>query len=129
MGAIYLANEQINQIKALKNRGANAQGNYSGVYQAISAMLPGGKVKLWLDGAALANAGRGIFAELIRSYSQRQMELCGIQYTDALMQEASNRVATKALADILTDTRRVGDNRWGFPTIEEIANKDATAVR
>ncbi|WP_236214588.1 hypothetical protein [Metapseudomonas otitidis] len=92
-------------------------------------MLLGGKVKLWLDGAALANAGRGVFAELIRSYSQRQMKLCGIQYTDALMQEESNRVATKALADILTDTRRVGDNRWGFPTIEEIANKDATAVR
>lgn len=129
MGAIYLANEQINQIKALKNREANAQGNYSDVYQAISAMLPGGKVKLWLDGAALANAGRGIFAELIRSCSQRQMELCGIQYTDALMQEASNRVATKVLADSLTDTRRVGDNRWEFPTIEEISNKDATGVR
>lgn len=59
MGAIYLTYEQINQIKALKIRGANAQGNYSDFYQAISAMLPGGKVKLWLDGAALANAGRG----------------------------------------------------------------------
>ena len=57
------------------------------------------------------------------------MELRDIQYTDALMQEASNRVVTKALADILTDTRRVGDNRWGFPTIEETANKDATGVR
>ncbi|MFV0885188.1 hypothetical protein ACNKH9_00490 [Metapseudomonas otitidis] len=59
MGAIYLTDEQINQIKALKIRGANAQGNYSDFYQAISAMLPGGKVKIWLDGAALANAGRG----------------------------------------------------------------------
>lgn len=29
MGAIYLTDEQINQIKALKIRGANAQGNYS----------------------------------------------------------------------------------------------------
>lgn len=129
MGAIYLTDEQINQIKVLKVRGANAQGNYSDVYQAISAMLPDSKVKLWLDGAALANAGRGVFAELIRPYSQRQMELCGIQYTDAFMQEASNRVATKALADILTDTRRVGDNRWEFPTIEEIENKDVTGVR
>lgn len=57
------------------------------------------------------------------------MELRGIQYTDTLMQEASNRVAIKVLADSLADTRRVGDNRWEFPTIEEIANKDATGVR
>jgi hypothetical protein len=76
----------------------------------------------------IANAGEGVFAELIRSYSQRQMKPRGIQYTDALMQEASNRVATKALADIMTYARRVGDNRWEFPAIEEIANKEATGV-
>lgn len=128
MNDIYLTDEQINQIRAMKARSPNVKGNYSDVYQAISEMLPDSDVKLWLDGAALANAGKGVFAELIRSYSQRQMELRGIQYSDALMQEASNRVATNALDDILDLARRTADGRWKFPTLKDIANNDATGV-
>lgn len=128
MTEIYLTDDQISRIRALIATGNNERKNYSDVYQAVSDMLPDSKVKLWLDGASLANAGRGVFAELIREYSRRQMELRGIEYTDKLMQDASNRVAIKALNDILNPERRGSDGRWKFPDLKSIAEKDATGV-
>ncbi|WP_313248355.1 calcium-binding protein [Stenotrophomonas acidaminiphila] len=128
MADIYLTNAQIQVIRGLASRGPNSNGNYSDVYEAIAQMLPDGQVKLWFEGAALANAGRGAFSELIRAYSRRQMELRGIGYTNELMQAASNQVAFNALNDILNDSRNQGNGLWLFPTIADIANRDATGV-
>ena len=94
---IYLTQAQIDQITALKNAGPNAQGNYSHIYKFIGDLLPAGDEKNWFRGAQQANAGQGVYSAMIRAYSQRQMELRGIVYSEALMQVASNRVAEKAL--------------------------------
>lgn len=128
MSNSYLTDEQISIINDLKDRAPNADGNYADVYNAIAGMLPDGAVKLWLEGAALANAGQGVFAEIIRSYSQRQMELRGVAYSDTLMQKASNQVAINALNDILDPSRRSSTGQWLVPTISDIANNDATGV-
>lgn len=127
MTDIYLTQSQIDTIRSYQTRGVNAQGNYSDVYAAIAQMLPvGSNVRRWFEGAAQANAGQGVFSTVIRAYSQKQMELRGIAYSDALMQAASNRVAVRALEDILS--RQQADGRWLAPTIESIADKDATGV-
>lgn len=126
---IYLTQTQIDIIRNYYNRGVNAQGNYSDAYTAIAQMLPEDtNVRLWFEGAAQANAGQGAFATLIRVYSRRQMELRGIAYSNDLMQEASNEVAERALDDILKDFRKQPDGRWLVPSIEDIANNDATGV-
>ena len=126
--AIYLTQEQIDVISAYAQRGSNAQGKYDDVYAAIGEMLPDSDVKRWFAGAEQANAGRGAFSVIIREYSQRQLELRGGTYTPELMQDASNKVATNALSDILDPRRKMADGRWLFPTIEDIAKNDAVGV-
>ncbi|MEY4765486.1 MAG: hypothetical protein RI907_2159, partial [Pseudomonadota bacterium] len=128
MSAIFLTDAQIDVIRGYANRAPNANGNFEDVYRAIGAMLPDGNVKRWFAGAEQANAGRGAFSEMIRVYSKRQMELRGIAFTPALMQQASNAVAINALNDILNPERRQQDGTWLFPTIESIAKNDAIGV-
>ncbi|MGP4844154.1 calcium-binding protein [Marinobacter sp. 1Y8] len=103
---------------------------YDGAYEIVASMLPQGDVRLWFEGAAQANAGRGAFSVLIREYSKRQMELRGGEVPSEfdLMQKASNAVAIKALEDILNPIREGADGKWLAPTIEDIAENDATAV-
>lgn len=106
----YLNQAQIDQIKALRDAGPllngvpNPGGNYSHIYKYIGEQLQSSDVKNWFLGAEQANAGQGAYSAMIRGYSKRQMELRGIggSYSDELMQAASNRVAEKAIADILS---------------------------
>ena len=120
---IYLTQSQIDQITALKKAGPNAQGNYSHIYKFIGDLLPASDEKNWLRGAEQANAGQGVYSAMIRAYSQRQMELRGVAYSEALMQAASNNVATNALDDILRADRNQGNGQWTFPTMAEIEFK------
>ena len=127
---------QILQIKNLAAAGT-INGNYSHIYKYIGSVLPEGtSEKRWFAGAEQANAGKGIFSEFIRSYSKKQMELRGASnYSDALMQAASNAVAKRAFADILgendvTKGDRNADAEGNVlaPTIVDIANADAIGV-
>ena len=129
MKKIYITQDQIGIIREFYERGPNADNRYDDAYTAIAEMLPDGQVKLWFEGAAEVNAGRGAFSEVIRAYSRRQMELRGISYSDSLMQDASNAVAKNALEDILFGIDRLqADGTWLFPTIDDIAVNDATGV-
>ncbi|WP_338846099.1 calcium-binding protein [Massilia sp. W12] len=126
---------QIAQIKQLAEAG-EVNGNYSHIYKYIASILPNSSEKRWFEGAELANSGKGIFSEFIRSYSKKQMELRGAtNYSDDLMQKASNKVAKNALADILganPNTRRIREaDAYGnvvAPTMTDIANADAIGV-
>ena len=82
---------------------------------------------LWLRGATEANAGRGAFSALIRSYTETQYQL---RYATPLpagkMQEASNEVAENLIKDLLGES-----NDWPralVPDITRIARSDATGV-
>ena len=84
---IFINEEQRAIIQAFFDRGTNEQGNYSDVYAYISSILPeGSNEQLWFRGAEQANAGRGVFSEIIRVYSQTQMELRGVDFSNELMQ-------------------------------------------
>jgi Ca2+-binding RTX toxin-like protein len=108
--------------------------DYSHIYRFIANMLddvPGGSgddVQTWLHGATQANAGQGAYSAMIRAYSAQQMVLRGVEYSDELMQLASNKVAERALEDILRTDRIQPDGTWLFPTIHELAERDATGV-
>jgi hypothetical protein len=67
---IFLTQAQIGQIRALRDAGPNADGNYSHIYKFIGDLLPGGDVKNWLRGAEQANAGQGVYSVLIRAQSR-----------------------------------------------------------
>ena len=131
---IYLTQTQIDQIRALYLAGANAQGNFSHIYKFIGDLLPESDEKNWFRGAEQANAGQGAYSALIRTYSQRQMQLRSIGglYTPELMQAASDEVATNALKDILGldgyPSRVQPDGTSLFPTMVDIAKNDATGV-
>ncbi|EPJ48883.1 MAG: hypothetical protein OFPII_04190 [Osedax symbiont Rs1] len=123
-----LTQAQIDIVNGYLTRRTNANGDYSDAYEKIASWLPDSPEKIWLEGAAEANANRGGYALLIREYSKRQMELRDIPYSDALMQAASNRVAVKALTDIVKSRRELSDGSWLFPTLDEIADEDASGV-
>ncbi|WP_227470472.1 calcium-binding protein [Massilia sp. YMA4] len=134
MAEVFLSQSEISQIQERFDRGPNSEGNYSDLYGLIVEILrahEGGEdIKNWFAGAQQANGNDGVYSTLIREYSQRQMQLRGIgeEYSDALMQRASNAVAVSAVSDILNDARKLPDGRWRFVTIDEVAEKDATEV-
>ncbi len=143
MADFYLTQAQIDVIKAMRDEAVdNNAENYSHIYQHIGDLLAaqGGPADVtnWFRGAEQANAGTGAFSAMIRAYSERQMELRGIgdlYIADPnLMQDASNRVAILALEDILGENSDTSDNRlqpdgsWLFPSLEEIALRDAIGV-
>jgi hypothetical protein len=103
---------------------------YADVYAYIHSQIPPllaaidtevGNVERWFAGATDANRDVGPFAEFIRSYTAQQAELRGV--TIDKMQIASNEVARNAIRDILKP-----ENGGLLPTIEQIAEKDATGV-
>ena len=133
--AFYLTQEQITYISDLLNAGPNANGNYSHIYGYIAGLLEDqnapSDLTNWFRGAEEANSGQGAYAALIRTYTERQMQLRGLDYTSQLIQDASNRVAEKAVLDFLgmagTD-RLLSDGSWLLPSMADIANNDATGV-
>ena len=128
---ITLTQAQIDHIREMWDAGPNAQGNYSDIYSYVASLLPlGSDERNWFLGAAQANAGQGAYSSLIREYTKRQMELRGIGdlYSSNLMQEASNRVAERAITDILDLTRINDDGTWSFPSMADIASNDAIGV-
>lgn len=143
--ALTLTQAQIDEIRRLRDAGplnqttANPLGDYSHIYRYISEQLGSSDEKNWFLGATQANAGNGAYSAMIRGYSKRQMELRGIDVSNTaalaeLMQAASNRVAENALKDILGENPATTANRdqhngyWTFPTIDEIASRDAIGV-
>ena len=77
--------------------------------------------RLWLLGAAQANAGEGAFSTLIRDYTARQYELhFGVPLSDELAQEASDEVAERVIQTVLESGE--------LPVVSQIAEEDATAV-
>ncbi|MBS7815678.1 hypothetical protein J7560_09675 [Wohlfahrtiimonas chitiniclastica] len=86
-------------------------------------------VVVWFRGAAQANNpdSTSVYSVMIREYSEQQMALRGISYSDALMQQASNKVAENAMNDIL-DRELDQDGFYSFPTIEDISLQDAIGV-
>ncbi|MEC4718281.1 hypothetical protein RY831_03915 [Noviherbaspirillum sp. CPCC 100848] len=135
--------DQINTIRSLRDAGT-VDNKWSHVYEYIENILPDGtNEKRWFAGAAEANAGRGTFSEIIRYYSETQMDLRGANKnidTDGIpgtdfMQEASNEVAAAALRDILGENALTARKREAAadgsvlaPTIDDIANADAIGV-
>ncbi|WP_238587769.1 hypothetical protein, partial [Caenimonas sp. SL110] len=88
---------------------------------------------LWLRGATEANADRGTFSTLIRSFTETQYQLrYGSSLPAGKMQEASDAVAMNLLADILGDNDQSGaPNSWPkgqVPDIDRIGQADASAV-
>jgi Ca2+-binding RTX toxin-like protein len=127
--------DQITKIRSLRDAGT-INGNYSHIYQYIASILPkGSKEQRWFAGAAQANAGQGVYSVFIREYSKLQMALRGVDYSDTLMQQASNEVATNAFHDILgendatkVERQPLADGSVTAPTIDEIALADAVGV-
>ena len=129
MSDIFLNQQQIDNIQFFFDRGPNADGNYKDAYEYIADQLPiASEERLWVVGAAQANSGEGFFANVIRVYSQIQMDLRGVTFTEELLQTASNAVAERVLEDILDLTRKEAEDTFRFPTITEIADNDATSV-
>ncbi|MEW6589457.1 MAG: putative Ig domain-containing protein, partial [Pseudomonadota bacterium] len=143
--ALTLTQAQIDEIRRLRDDGpqnqtaANPLGDYSHIYHYISEQLESSDEKNWFLGAEQANSGQGAYSAMIRGYSKRQMELRGIDVSDqdalnSLMQQASNKVARRALGDILGENPDTNDHRnqnngfWTFPTVDEIAANDAIGV-
>jgi hypothetical protein len=128
--------EQLARIQTAFDR-ADAGGSWAAVYELVASIFAdepdaSGSTpiksdpevqasRLWLLGAAQANAGEGAFSTLIRDYTARQYELhFGVTLSDELAQEASDAVARRVLRQIL--------NAGELPTVDEIADQDATAV-
>lgn len=110
-------------------------GNYWPIYQWLADLLTTSysvpatdPTVLWLRGAAEANAGRGAMSALIRAYTETQHLLrYGDEPTRPQVQAASDEVAKRLLEQLL------GQDRDGWPIgkvpdIDNIADKDATAV-
>lgn len=125
---------ELDQITQWYNQ-ASAQGNRSAMYLGIAGLLQqklqGASVAdqqmlnqdiLWFQGASQANLGNGIYATLIRSYTQAQATLrMGGSISDDEMQLASNRVG-----DAVYNT--IQQMQGSIPTLTDIAHDDATAV-
>ncbi len=104
---------------------------YANVYAYIRDQIPAyliatdrdvNSAQRWFAGATEANLGVGPFSEFIRSYTEQQALLRGVNI-DGKMQIASNQVARNAILDILKT-----ENHGLLPTLEHIADKDATGV-
>jgi hypothetical protein len=80
---------------------------------------------LWLRGATEANAGRGAFSAIIRTFTETQYRL-RYDGVSTLMQAASDTVAENLMKDLLGETPKwvLGE----VPDISRIASADATAV-
>lgn len=122
---MMITNEQRTILQGILDRGPNSQGNYADAYALIFSWIGSSdqvddNVKLWFMGAIQANAGKGTFSALIREYSSTQMALRGVGYSGQLMQDASNRVAERAIREILRTN--------SFPDIDTIADADAIGV-
>jgi len=138
MANIYLTQAEIDQIRAARDaRPAGSKENYTAIYRLIGDMLDRhdgagqSDITNWFRGAEQVNGGAGAYSAFIRAYTKRQMTLRGIGhlYSDAKMQDASDLIAVRAVNDILDETlRKQPDGTWRFPTIEELALTDATAV-
>lgn len=122
--------EQIAEIERLFDIAQNRNTNYADIYTYISDQIPliyrvpGVDAEInnsyrWFVGAAQANGNVGPFATFIRSYTERQAALRGVNIAGQI-QEASNRVAFNAISSIL--------NGGALPTIDQIAEQDAIGV-
>jgi len=130
--SIRFSEEQVREIERLSALAAQGQG-YWHVYEYIADQLSTvgvpstDPVLLWLRGATEANANRGAFSALIRSYTETQYELrYGITLTDEQIQAASDAVAEAVIRDITGNTP--GSVRGAIPTIDQIAANDAREV-
>jgi Ca2+-binding RTX toxin-like protein len=126
----------MDQISAMRIQAENGQIGYWKIYQTLAILLQSdygyeatNPTVLWLRGATEANAGRGSMSELIRVYSSTQAMLrYGETVSESKMQEASNEVAKNLLKYLFDEVNDNEDTYAIIPKIEDIADKDATAV-
>lgn len=132
--AVNFTQAELDQIKQWHDQGlsdGNRSAMYLGIAGLLQAKLQGASDSdramlnqdiLWLQGASQANTGSGVYATLIRAYTQAQAQLrMGAPVSDALMQSASNAVGDALFATIQSLGGQV-------PNIGTIAEDDATAV-
>ena len=85
--------------------------------------------KLWLDVAIGANGGTGMHSAFIRTYTDREGELRrGTPFTDTEMQKASNGVALNLYLDVTGRKPGSPVQPWTVPTIDQIAEADASSI-
>ena len=136
---IRLTEAEIAQFSQMRDQAANGTTRYWQIYESLADLMivkgvsPTDSSFLWLRGATEANADRGSFAALIRTYTETQYQLrYGTSIPTGKMQEASDAVAKNLLADLLGDNDQEGlVNRWPkgqVPDIGRIAFADARAV-
>ena len=135
MTTLTTAELDLLQAKASQAEAAQSgQKNYWQIYQWLGDLLQQKGVAatdsslLWLRGATEANAGRGAFSALIRSYTETQYKLrYGTDIPGGKLQEASDKVAQNLIRDLLGANEPVW-SKGVMPDITRIAFADATAV-
>ncbi|WP_109439549.1 calcium-binding protein [Acinetobacter haemolyticus] len=129
-----LSQVHMDQIAAMRLQAENGQIGYWRIYQTLANLLQTNygyestnPTVLWLRGATEANVGRGSMSELIRVYSSTQAMLrYGETVSESLMQQASDEVAKNLLKNLFGEEKI--ETYAVIPEIDEIAEKDATAV-
>jgi hypothetical protein len=127
--SLTLTQATLDEIQRLFNIAKDRHTNYADVYAYIRDTISGlpqsfpevDSVARWFTVATDANGDVGPASVLIRSFTQRQGDLRGVDISAQDMQDASNAVAFNAITDILS-------RHGGLPTIEDIARQDATGV-
>ncbi len=137
---IRLTNIDINNIGQMREQAIAGTIKYWQIYETLANLLQNkyavastDSTVLWLRGAAEANADRGAFSDLIRTYTETQYQLrYGTTLPAGKMQEASDAVARNLLADLMGDNDKPESPiRWPqgqVPDIGRIAFADARAV-
>ena len=126
-----LTEAQVQQVEVLAAQAAADGTSYWRVYEYVAARMIAGGVPatdplyLWFRGATDANAGRGAFSALIRTYTATQYQL---RYGElpSNMQAASNAVAQAVIDEIKGVAP--GSTRGVLPSVATIGNRDADAV-
>ena len=132
--ALNLTTQELTTLEAKETRAKAGQIGFWEIYQWLGDLLvmkgapSSDSSLLWLRGATEANAGRGAFSELIRTYTETQYQLrYGTSLPIGKMQEASNAVAQNLIDDLLGRNAPIWP-RGQVPDIERIAFADARAV-
>lgn len=133
---IRLTDTEVTQFSQMREQARAGQGTYWQIYEALANLLQNtygvastDNTVLWLRGATEANAGRGSFSELIRTYTETQYQL---RYETSIpvgkMQAASNEVANNLLDDLTGVNSQQGWPKGQVPDITRIGEADARAV-
>ncbi|SLN73700.1 calcium-binding protein [Ruegeria meonggei] len=135
----YLSEQQVEQLRAAISN-EDAANPYADMYDLISGFLQSpddfetaaeGNVQAWFGAAGQANRGTGGASDLIRTYTQTQLEIRtgqSISNVEGVLQQASDEIAQAVLRDIeLSETPINGKNYYAIPSVQRIGEQDALA--